>query len=103
MLRNPNSIPAGDTVIEDPSLEPFFITRSKVGGYVVYERVVRGKEDKAYLRTVGYPSTFNNALKTVAKEKLNSGEQQSYASIREYVTEWETIVKTIENATKITL
>jgi len=25
MLRNPNSIPAGDTLIQDPVMEPFYI------------------------------------------------------------------------------
>ena len=28
MLRNPNTIPADDTLIEDPIMEPFFITKS---------------------------------------------------------------------------
>ena len=40
MLRNPNSIPATDTIIADPVMEPFFITRSPNNGYTVYERVV---------------------------------------------------------------
>ena len=54
MLRNPSSIPAGDTVVEDASLEPFFITNSKTSGYTVYEKVTRGKDNRQYLRTVGY-------------------------------------------------
>ena len=28
MLRRPDSIPATDTVIQDPAMEPFFITKS---------------------------------------------------------------------------
>ena len=35
MLRNPDSIPASDTLIADPVMEPFFITRSQTGGYTV--------------------------------------------------------------------
>ena len=35
MLRNPNTIPAGDTIIEDPAMEPFFITNSSSGGFTV--------------------------------------------------------------------
>lgn len=101
MLRNPNTIPAGDTIIEDPSMEPFFITNSSAGGYTVYERVNRGKDDKAYLRSVCYPSTFNHALKVVAKEKLHYGETKNYKTIREYVDKWETITKYIENATSL--
>ena len=42
MLRNPDSVPSSDTVIQDPVMEPFFITRSQTGGYTVYERVVKG-------------------------------------------------------------
>lgn len=99
MLRNPNTIPAGDTVIEDKALEPFFITNSSSGGYTVYERVNRGKDDKAYLRSVCYPSTFNHALKVIAKEKLSTGETNHYSSINEYVSKWESITKAIEKAT----
>ena len=99
MLRNPNSIPAGDTIIEDPVLEPFFITNSSTGGYTVYEKVSRGKDDKAYLRSVCYPSTFNYALKVIAKEKLSTGETNHYTTISEYVTKWESITKAIEKAT----
>ena len=43
MLRNPNSIPAGDILIQDPVMEPFFITKSQSGGYTVYERVEKGE------------------------------------------------------------
>lgn len=103
MLRNPDTLPAGDTIIEDAALEPFFITTTQAGGYTVYERVVRGKDNKAYLKTVSYPSTFNNALRTVAKEKLNSGENLKYESISDYVYKWESIVKSIETATKMTM
>ena len=39
MLRKPDSIPAGDTVIQDPAIEPFFITKSQTGGFTVYEIV----------------------------------------------------------------
>lgn len=99
MLRNPNTIPAGDIVIEDATLEPFFITNSSSGGYTVYERVNRGKDDKAYLRSVCYPSTFNHALKVIAKEKLSTGDTNYYGSIQEYVSKWESITKSIEAAT----
>ena len=43
MLRNPNSIPKGDTLIEDPAIEPYFMVKSQVGGYVIYKRVIKGK------------------------------------------------------------
>ena len=103
MLRNPSTIPAGDTVIEDPTLDPYFIVNSTSGGYTVFERVNRGKDDRAYLRSVCYPSTFNHALKVIAKEKLNTGETTYYSSIQEYISKWESITKSIENATLIEL
>ena len=28
MLRKPNSIPKGDTLIEDPAIEPYFLVKS---------------------------------------------------------------------------
>jgi len=103
MLRNPSTIPAGDTVIEDSTLEPYFIVNSSSGGYTVFEKVNRGKDDRAYLRSVCYPSTFNHALKVIAKEKLNTSENNHYTSIQEYISKWESITKSIENATLMEL
>jgi hypothetical protein len=103
MLRNPNTIPAGDILIEDAVLEPYFIVNANSGGYTVYERVTRGKGDNAYLRTVCYPSTFNHALKVIAKEKLNTGDNTYYGSIKEYVDRWESITKSIESAVQFQL
>ena len=101
MLRNPNTIPAGDTIIEDPVMEPFFITHSSSGGYTVYERVNRGKDDKAYLRTVCYPSTFNYALRAVAKELLNFGGTKHFSTVKEYIDEWNSIQEKMESITTI--
>jgi hypothetical protein len=101
MLRNPDTIPAGDTLIEDPVMEPFFITHSPSGGYTVYERVNRGKDDKAYLRTVCYPATFNYALKAVAKELLSFNEIKHYKTIKEYIDTWNSIEKSMKTITNI--
>lgn len=101
MLRNPNTIPATDTIIEDAVMEPFFITNSQSGGYTVYERVSRGKDDKQYLRTVAYPSSFGSALRIVAREKLHSGDSKNYTSIKEYMTRWTNITDSIKEAVAI--
>ena len=101
MLRNPSTIPAGDTVIEDPIMEPFFITHSSSGGYTVFEKVNRGKDDRAYLRTVCYPSTFNYALRAVSKELLNSGSNKYFSTIKEYIEEWESIQEKMKTMTTI--
>ena len=89
MLRNPNSVPSTDTVIQDPVMEPFFITRSQTGGYTVYERVVKGENDTSYIKTLGYPSNFGGALKMVANELLNEG-GKTY-DLKTYVARWEAV------------
>ena len=89
MLRNPNSIPASDTIIADPVMEPFFVTRSQTGGFTVYERVVKGDNDTEYIKTISYPSNFGNALKTIAGEILNvSGKKYN---LKTYVKRWEEV------------
>ena len=101
MLRNPNTIPADDTLIEDPIMEPFFITKSSSGGYTVYERVNRGKDDKSYLRTVCYPSTFNYAIRAVSKELLNTAEKKHFTSIKEYINTWNEVQEKMRTMTTI--
>ena len=100
MLRRPDSIPSGDTIIQDPVMEPFFIAKSQSGGYTVYERVVKGDNNTEYIKTIWYPGSFNHALKSVAREKLNSGDKTIY-SLKEYVTRWESIQKEISSMTTI--
>ena len=101
MLRNPNTIPASDTVIEDPIMEPFFITHSSSGGYTVYERVIRGKESTPYLRTVCYPSTFNHALKVVSRELLSTTDKKHFTSIKEYIGVWNDIQEKMRKLTTV--
>lgn len=100
MLRKPDSIPAGDTLIEDPVMEPFFISKSSSGGYTVYERVIKGENDTAYIKTVCYPATFNHSLKTVARELVNS-KKVHYSSIKSYIKEWKDIQEKLSNLTNL--
>lgn len=93
MLRKPDSIPSSDTVIEDPVMEPFFITRSQTGGYTVYERVIKGDNNTEYIKTLGYPSRFGNALQMVAREILNE-EGKTY-DLKTYVDRWEDVKKSL--------
>ena len=102
MLRKPDSIPTGDTVIADPVIEPFFIAKSQSGGYTVYERVIKGDNDTEYIKTVSYPASFNGALKRVASEKLNNGENKSY-DLKTYITRWEAINEIMKSLTPIEL
>ena len=85
MLRNPNSIPATDTIIADPVMEPFFITRSPNNGYTVYERVVKGENNTEYIKTVCYPGNFGYALKAIVEEKTNMDNNRTFDTIKEYI------------------
>lgn len=100
MLRRPDSIPDGDTVIEDSVMEPFFIAKSSSGGYTVYERVIKGENDTHYIKTICYPGNFNAALKAVCRELLN-GKSNHYTSIKEYIAEWKEIQEKMSNLTNI--
>ena len=86
MLRRPDSIPSTDTLISDPVLEPFFISKSSTGGFTVYERVIKGENNTEYIKTVCYPGNFGYALKTIAEEKTNHN--KSYSSIKDYVLKY---------------
>ena len=100
MLRRPDSIPTGDTVIEDPIMEPFFIAKSASGGYTVYERVIKGENNTHYIKTICYPANFNHALKTVSREMLNT-KSNHYTSIKDYIEEWSIIENKMSSLTTI--
>lgn len=103
MLRRPDSIPDGDTVVRDTALEPFFIAKSQTGGYTVYEDVIKGENNTRYIKTICYPSSFNRALRVVAGELLNSGNKKTYSSVKEYITAWEKIDSKMSAMTSITI
>jgi hypothetical protein len=100
MLRRPDSIPAGDTIIEDPAMEPFFIAKSGTGGYTLYERVIKGENSTHYIKTVCYPSTFNSALKAACREILNSSNNRHYGTIKEYMQEWRRVQEKLSSLAK---
>ena len=81
MLRRPDSIPSGDTIISDPILEPFFVSKSSTGGYTVYERVVKGDNNTEYIKTICYPGNFGYALKAIVEEKTNMDNNRTFDTI----------------------
>ena len=81
MLRRPD----GDTIISDPILEPFFVSKSSTGGYTVYERVIKGENDTKYIKTVCYPGNFGHALKSIVEEKTNMSNNKTFNSIKDYI------------------
>tara|TARA_A100001201_G_scaffold143339_2_gene144573 strand:+ start:4104 stop:4418 length:315 start_codon:yes stop_codon:yes gene_type:complete len=97
MLRKPNSIPKGDTIIEDKAIEPYFLVKSQVGGYVIYKRVVRGVNNTPYLKTICYPGNFTQALKLVSEEILNDGDKKTYNSLQNYISEYKSIEERISS------
>ena len=97
MLRNPDSLPSGDTLIQDPAMEPYFITRSQNHEYTVFERVVKGENNTPYLRTLGYPSNFRRALKIVMKELLDFKGQTKFDTLEDYFNKREKINKNLMN------
>jgi len=99
MLRNPDSLPVGDTVISDPAMEPYFITRSQNHEYTVFEKVIKGDNDTPYLRTVCYPSKFRRALKVIMKELLDFKGQTKFNSLEEYFKKWEKINAKLDSLT----
>ena len=97
MLRKPNSIPKGDTLIEDKAIEPYFLVKSQVGGYVIYKRVIRGKNNTPDLKTMCYPGNFSQAIKLVAEYLLNDGNDKSYKSLGEYLDSYKKIGESISS------
>lgn len=98
MLRGIDSLPSTETIIQDPQMEPYFITKSPKAGYAVYERVIKGDNKKEYIDCIGYFSSFSYCLKRVIREQVHSGPDapKSFSSMEEYLTRWEEITKRME-------
>lgn len=86
------------TLIEDPVLEPFFITQDAGGGFTVHRKRFNARGELKY-SDVCYPVSFSACLSRIAKEKL--GEPgKSFATIQEYLDRWKEICNEIENVYK---
>ena len=88
------------TIIKDPVLEPYHITRDN-NGFSVIETVTpqekyleKGSKGKDYEKALFYPSTLGGCLKRIAELKLNTGRE--YQSIREYLDEFNTVYNEIK-------
>lgn len=82
--------------ITDPKIAPYIIGKDTAhGGYVVYEDVktdnTKNGETREYLKTICYPSNFQNALKAVIREKMKGTSKHHYNSLEEYVQRWERV------------
>ena len=92
------------TIIKDPILIPYHITREN-HGFSVVETVTpqekyleKGSEGKDYEKALFYPSTLGGCLKKIAELKTNTGEE--YQSIREYLDEFTSVYNKIQETFK---
>jgi hypothetical protein len=82
------------TIIKDPSLEPFFLSKDQYC-YTVFENITpsnissRGKKSvdgKEYQRSWGHYSKLSSAVSAVVKAKTDLKSTQ-YDTLREYIDE----------------
>ncbi len=93
----------GQTSIFDERIEPFFIVKGNSGEYLVCEETTTSSdhhlsngEDKTVVKVHSYPSTFNNALRSIIHRKtLQEGEH--YTSINEYIEKFDSIMDNMRN------
>lgn len=86
------------TVIEDPVLEPYFITNSGGGSFAVSKKRF-DKNGTLRYSDVCFPSTFEGCLNVIAKEMLHE-EGRVFESIQNYIDSWKEISDKIINAHK---
>ena len=97
-----------ECVISDPLMEPYFILKDGRNFEVIKKTLpTRGfagapPSDKIKHTTIGYYTSFKNALNCISKQKFytNKGE---YSSIKSYINSWvevkeglETLLNTVE-------
>lgn len=87
--------------ITDPVLEPYFISMDD-NCMTVNIKVIPdarySESGKEYTKIVGHYSNLGSALKSIAKDKVNS---KSYESINSYMTEYQNMINSFTE--KITL
>ena len=81
------------TIIKDPAIEPFHISKDQYC-YTVVETITpdpdnleKGSKGKAYEKPLGHYGNLASALKKIAKSKLDL--KSEYSSIMDYINEWQ--------------
>lgn len=92
-----NQKPTGIRYIKDPILEPYFIQLDDYC-YAVQEIIVAQESGKEYQNTLGFYSDFGSCLKAIAKSEVKKG---SYESIKEFLEEYNKIIKKLESITEL--
>ena len=87
-----------NTTIKDPALEPYYVSKDQYCFTVIetitpddknigrFKKEDKGNQGKNYEKPVAHYSTFADALKRIAKEKVSL--KSEYDSIQSYVNEW---------------
>jgi len=88
------------TIIRDPKIEPFFISKDAYC-YTIFKTVTPdirytegNKPGKDYVKPLGHYSSFASCLKALAKEKVDNN--QSYESIQEYIQTFKSLETSIK-------
>ena len=97
MARKPKSL----TLIEDPNLDPYYITKDE-NCYTVNIRVVSDKnhfrstgKSKTYSKALTFHANFEQALERISKEKLHT--KKHYKNLTDFLNEFKNIETNIKN------
>tara|TARA_R110000737_G_scaffold1204_1_gene3560 strand:+ start:808 stop:1164 length:357 start_codon:yes stop_codon:yes gene_type:complete len=88
-------------IIRDPLIEPFYISKDATNFTVLEKststRGFAGKKatGKEVEKTIGYYSSFKNALNRIAKEKFHKSKGE-YDSIKCYIESWNEVKNGLE-------
>ena len=89
------------TVIEDPSLEPYFVTKDDYN-YIVNIKIQTNKnhfrstgKSKTYSKSLTFHAKFEQALKRISEEQLHNKEH--YTSLKSFIAEYSKIESNLIN------
>lgn len=87
--------------ITDPAMEPYFISMDD-NCMTVNVKVIPDARytdsGKEYTKIIGHYSNLGTALRSIAKEKVNS---KSYDSLKTYINEYTTLIDSFTETIKI--
>jgi len=99
--KDSNSSKPNYCIIKDPLIEPFYISKDATN-FTVLEKTISTKgfagrkaTGKEIEKTVGYYSSFKNALNRIAKEKFYKNKNE-YESIQDYIGSWNKVKDGLE-------
>ena len=101
-VKDENDAQSNYCTIKDPSMEPYYIVKDSSNFTVMEKKIAekgfRGGEASGKEReiTVGYYTSFRNALNKIAKEKFYQN-QNEYDTIQEYINTWNVVKEGIES------